>query len=32
LVLATPPPQLAIGSALASQRFAANRSQAWGSA
>jgi hypothetical protein len=30
LVLATPPPQPIIGSALASQRFAVNRS--WGSA
>lgn len=32
LVLVTPPPQSITGSALASQRFAANRSQAWGSA
>lgn len=32
LVLPTPPPQPITGSALASQRFAVNRSRAWGSA
>lgn len=32
LVLATPPPQPITGPALASQRFAVNRSRAWGSA
>jgi hypothetical protein len=32
LVLPTPPPQPITGSVLASQRFAVNRSRAWGSA
>jgi hypothetical protein len=32
LVLPTPSPQPITGSALASQRFAVNRSRAWGSA